>query len=314
MPLSSLELVALVAIVILGAVSVGLYFLIARRLRQRREQLLKELKQSPALAPDRAYNRIAMARREAEILARQGTEVAPARAQIAQAQAAFDLRQFDRAYELAQTAHETLVAVRRGAGPRPATPPAGGPGPAAPEPRSSGTAPATAEATVPAAGPSVPKNRAESQFQLHLLDQELAAASGGPAGAGPVAAAAASREDARAAFNRADFTEAFRLALKGRRQLGTRVESLPPTAATRIGAATGSVQAAALLSAGTDPGTTADRVASAARCPDCGAPLLADDRFCRGCGRPVVPTVCPSCGTARTPTDTFCGRCGARFS
>ena len=67
---------------------------------------------NPRIRNDRAFNRIAMAQREAEMLASSGVDVTPARNLIAQAQGQFDHRDFDHAYESAQSAHEVLVAAR----------------------------------------------------------------------------------------------------------------------------------------------------------------------------------------------------------
>ena len=68
---------------------------------------------TPTIRQDRAFNRIAMARREAELLTSSGVDVASAQDLIAQAQGAFDHQDFDRAYVSAQSAHELLVAARR---------------------------------------------------------------------------------------------------------------------------------------------------------------------------------------------------------
>ncbi|HYB79699.1 MAG TPA: hypothetical protein VEG66_08095 [Thermoplasmata archaeon] len=72
----------------------------------------------PELRYDRAFNRIAMARREAELLASSGVDVSSANNLIAAAQGALDTHDLDRAYESAQSAHEALVAARR-SGPLP---------------------------------------------------------------------------------------------------------------------------------------------------------------------------------------------------
>ncbi|HTT14825.1 MAG TPA: zinc ribbon domain-containing protein [Thermoplasmata archaeon] len=309
MTLSTEEIEGIVLVVVLGVILAGLFLYILRRLRQRRDHLVKEL-QTPELRQDRAFNRIAMARREAEILARTGADVTTARSLIAQAQGAFDTRDFDGAYRNAQEAHEALVAVRRD-GPLPGR----SVGPARPVPSSSplpsGTGPARAEGpTGPAPPPKIPKNRAESQFQLRLLDQELQEARASRPNDGAVAAADALRSQAQAAFDREDFTEAFRLSLRGRRQLGGHVEALPPTPTAAPTGAGRDVTPAT----GVDALASADRAAGASRCPECGFPLLPDDRFCRGCGKPRGVLTCPACEAPRDPADTFCGRCGARFS
>ncbi|MGD0250116.1 MAG: zinc ribbon domain-containing protein [Thermoplasmata archaeon] len=311
--LTSTEIILIALVVVLGVVVVAVLLFMMRRLRQRRAQLLHDLTDRPDLIQDRAFNRLGMARREAELLSRQGADVGRARELIAQSQAAFDNRNYEKAYQSAQMAHESLVDARRkttqfgplpgGAPPRPAAgTPAAAPGPT-PTPRATPAATPTPSA--------MPRNRAESQFQLHLLNQELETARQ----AQPRAAATIEANDLKtrgqAAFDRADFTEAFRLALKGRRALGGAVEALPPTPATHSegaplpngGAGTASLDAA----------QTAERVAGGEHCPECGYPALAGDAFCRGCGTPRVPSTCLQCGAPRTPADTFCGRCGAMF-
>jgi len=308
--LTSLELVVIPLVVILAIVLAALFLYLTRRLRQKRDKLLSELRDSPELIQDRAFNRIAMARREAEIVARSGADVTSARTLIAQAQGAFDTRNYDRAYETAQSAHEALVSARQSTGARPTSPPG--------RPLSSSqfatseptpTAPVVAGTASPPPAP-IPKNRVESQFQLRVLGEEIDSARTADAPADKVRTAETLRQQSQTAFNSGDYTEAFRLALRGRRQLGTSLETLPPT-----GKAPG-VPGEALDDSGQsmDAAAAADRVAGANRCPDCGYPMLSADVFCRGCGRPKAGLQCPHCGTPREPKDTFCGRCGERFA
>ncbi len=47
-------------------------------------------------------------------------------------------------------------------------------------------------------------------------------------------------------------------------------------------------------------------------CPSCGAPLKADDAFCRRCGTKVLLTACPNCGAELLADDIFCRKCGTR--
>jgi hypothetical protein len=298
--LTTAEIAALVIVVILGVITAGILLYVSRRLRARRDKLRSELSTKPELAQDRAFNRLAMARREADLLLRQGTDVGRAQELIAQAQGAFDTRQFERAYELAQQAHESLVFARQSRTPLPAA--------AAPHAAAAAgpmSAPVVAGASL-GPTPTIPKNRAESQFQLRLLDQELDAAGQGAPRAPGVSAATQLRLDAQAAFDRSDFTNAFRLALKGRRALGAPVESLPAVGSSAAEGPDGGRAA--------DPDTSAEIAASAERCPSCGYPALPGDAFCRGCGKPRGPTVCSKCGAPRTQSDTFCGKCGAPFS
>ncbi len=309
--------VLIAVIVLLGVVGAALGLLAIKRLRARKAQLLNDLATSPKHAGDRAYNRIDMARREVAILGRQGVDTARAREDIAQAQAAFDLRQFERAYELAQSAHEALVHARMtgtlasaGATDRPlaASPdgPRAGSGRLAASSDGTGySAPSAGGASAVTAPPRLAPNRAESQFQIHLLDSDLEGARASRGSPSMVATASALRSQAQAAFDREQYTDALKFALRGRRELGGRVETLAP-----VPGSTG----AELPGAVTDASATADRAAAGSRCPQCGYPTRPDDGFCRGCGRPRVPTACPKCGAPRSANDTFCGKCGQPFS
>ncbi|MGI0070823.1 MAG: zinc ribbon domain-containing protein [Thermoplasmata archaeon] len=303
--------------VVLVIVFVAFFLFAIKRLRARKAQLLRELQNPTRHTSDRAFNRLEMARREVEILARQGTDVSPARSIIARSQAAFDLRQFDKSYELAQSAHESLVAARQGNPLSAAAPPLVEP--ASPR-RSSRAVPVptgpmrvAAMASSDASGPppassGLPRNRVESQFEMRLLDSDLESARQSRPDAPATLAAVDLQEKARAAFALGQYTDAFRLALKGRRGLGGQVEAVAagPTPPPGMGADTGAGPV--------DPMRSAEQAASAVRCPNCGYPTGADDVFCRGCGASRSPATCPRCGTPRVPSDTFCGRCGERFS
>lgn len=281
--LTSTELFGLVVVVVLCVVLAAVGLIMLQRLRRRRDQLRGELSHRPEAVSDRAFNRIAMARREADALAGQGIEVPRARELVGEAQAAFDSRQFDRSYELAQSAHETLVAARQ----RPPRPAAAAPVSSAPlgaQPPPADVPSAPVGGSADAAAPRLPAHRAESQFQLRLLKEELdriAQRNGGDVG--EAARARGLYAQAQAAFDRQEYAEAFRLALKGRREAGSSVETLAPpargTSSAPAVAPSGSVVPA-------DPEQAADVLAASDRCPECGHPMTADDPFCRGCGIP----------------------------
>ena len=257
-----------------------------------------------------------MARTEADLLERQGVDVARARQLIGLAESSFGTRQFDRAFDLAQSAHNTLVAARKA--PKTA-PPAQPPAPAAPSPapapfRPTVLLPAAGANAVDPPGPTVskvPKNRAESHFELGLLERDLETAKRERPKQNGTRKGEATRAVAQAAYDRADYTEAFRLALKGRREVGGRVETLAPAGSVRTTGGSPEAPEAPLTS--DTPAQVAETVASAERCPQCGHPTQSSDAFCRGCGTPRVPATCPKCGSARLATDTFCGVCGRRY-
>jgi hypothetical protein len=308
--LTSTEIIAIVFVVVLAVIVAALLLYLLRRLKNRKAKLLSELSDKPALSQDRAFNRIAMARREIGILVGQGFDVRRAQELIADAQGAFDTRQYDRAYQLAQSAHESLVNARQ-AGTRTT---------GAPLP-SKGTVTASALGTTgtvlaaPLAStsptperPVIPKDRVESQFQLRLLGEELDALPSGRARDPTVAGATALRSQASAAYDRGDYSAAFRLALRGRRTLGGTLETLPPPAATTTGAPKNGANGVA-----SDASQAAEAAAGRERCPDCGYPAVSGEAFCRGCGRPQAPLTCPACGSPRGAAEPFCGRCGSRF-
>jgi len=312
--LTVFELTAIVVVVVLAIVVLGVLLYLRRRLKDRRAQLLGELKDKPELVQDRAFNRLAMARREAEIMAGKGTDVSRPRELIAQSQASFDTRDYDRSYELAQQAHEALVNARAD-GRRAPLASSAPPGSSSPPLKSPSTgvvlasaASLTGASTAAAVATNLPKNRAESQFQLRLLDQELETARARSPPSSALANAEGYRTDAGAAFDRGDYTDAFRLALRGRRAVGAPVESLP------VGAAAGTVVASPADRPVEDAARTAEIAAGAERCSKCGYPALPGDSFCRGCGQPRASASCPQCGAGRQPADTFCGRCGSAFA
>ena len=47
------------------------------------------------------------------------------------------------------------------------------------------------------------------------------------------------------------------------------------------------------------------------RCPNCGALIADDSRFCAECGKEVTQgNVCPHCGASVGEGDAFCQNCG----
>ncbi len=312
-PLNSSELQALVIGVVATAALAVAAFYVLRLLRRRQAASRLGGAPRPEFASDRAYNRLAMARREADVLEAQGWEVGRARDLIGLADTSFRAREFDRAFELAQSAHETLVAQRKQpapsggrSGPAPSTP-RGNDSPARPAARAAVDLTRAPEPAVPAPPPAagLPKNKLESQFQLRLLESDLVARAGTPA----AAEVRPLFEQGQAAFAGGEFTEALRLALKGRRQLGGAVETLGPSSPPSTGASPTAPPGTPI-----EPQGVAERVAASHRCGNCGYPIQTGDTFCRGCGQPLGSAGCPQCGAKRLPADTFCGRCGLRFA
>lgn len=308
----ALLIVAAVIVVVVG-------FELLQRLRHRRSQLVADLSSSPVFADDRAHNRIRIARSELTVLQREGTDVPRAAELLDEAEAALQHRQNVEAVRLAQQAHGMLVDARQSgmaasAAPaislppaRAAPPPAGGAraGPAAtgrfpPGGATADPAPVAGTASDDPAKP--PKNRMEAHFQMTLLVEQLQ--TGRELRPTPPGWSEAEqlRNGAQAAYARADYTEALRLALRGRRRLGAPIETLAPPPR-----------------AGASPSASGDRIPPApgpgggtrGRCARCGRPTPSEDRFCRGCGASLRASTCPRCQGTIGPEDTFCGLCGS---
>jgi len=309
--LSGLEIYAIVFVVVLSIVVAGLLLYLLRRIKLRRAKLLNDLSAKAELSQDRAFNRIAMARREASVLSANGVDVRRAQELVAEAQGAFDTRQYDTAYRHAQSAHEALVNARQH-GARSTGAPVDGSSAAASH-RASGP---TTTSPLPSSEPTpprttIPKYRAEAQFQIRILGEELDGLPARRARDASATEATGLRRQASKSFDSGDYSEAFRLALRGRRTLGSTLESLPAT-----GGGANRPTASVDNGNGSSPdiAQTAESVAGAERCPDCGYPTMPGDGFCRGCGRPRTATACPMCGAPRAADEPFCGKCGTRFS
>jgi hypothetical protein len=292
----------IVLVVILVLVCVGLGLMAWQLLQRRRDALRSEIDASKASVEERAFNRIQIGRSAADHLERNGADVAGPRHLLDQASKSYDTGHHDDALALASSAHEALLkrSASASAGPSMASSLATPPADSSPEPSivsPMGPPPATGPSSdPPAAAPGrLPRNKAESHFQIRLLDEELTA--GGPAGttASTVRGVTAIASEAHASYDRGDFTEALRIALKGRRTLGARLETLPPpTVAPAV-----------------DPNPAAEPGSGTERCGQCGQPMRTGDKFCRGCGAAVAEAKCARCGDALDGSDQFCGRCGA---
>lgn len=57
------------------------------------------------------------------------------------------------------------------------------------------------------------------------------------------------------------------------------------------------------------PAPQSAQQSASAVCPQCGARLSADSKFCNKCGA-KMQTSCPGCGAAVTPGSKFCSQCG----
>jgi hypothetical protein len=310
-------------------VLVGVYALY-RYLRRRGPELAA--REGKSVLDDRAYNQIRIGQAAAERLSATGVDVSGATGLLKQAEVARAGGNYNGAIELAKKANDTLYALRSGGNGvlsssaarsgglssgaqtplstsaiRPNPSPQYSPPPSAPY--------ATADPLM-GAGPGVapepvsnrpPKNKMEAHFQLSLAQEELDQARSAKSETPAFQGADAMRRDGQAAYDRQDYTEALRLALKSRRTLGARIEALPVSPGLAPAGGSGSPVAAptGLL------GSSTNQPSFGQKCPQCGRIAAATDQFCRACGAPIVPALCGNCGAPLLAGDRFCGKCGA---
>lgn len=313
-------------LVAIFVVLLGVYALY-RYLRKRGPDLAA--REGRSVLEDRAYNQIRLGQAAADHLARSGTDVGEARELLRRAEVARAGRSFQDSIELSKKAQDRLAATRTsgslltstGGSARSAplvTGSAASPGASKPDGRSSYSAPpdqpfvavnsANGPEETPATGAGVnrpPKNKLEARFQLNVGAQELEEARASKSGSPSFQEAEALHSQGQLAFDKEDFTEALRLALKSRRTLGARIEALPVTAA--VAAAPTLASAATARSAS----GVSEALTFGPKCSKCGRVAAETDQFCRTCGTPIVPVACSSCGTPLLAGDRFCGKCGA---
>lgn len=313
MPVPTYTTLALAALVFVAVGAVFLYMWF--RLRRHRAELANEPIPTREQLDDRAFNQIHIARASAERLERSGIEVGKVLTLLDDAEKARARGDPDTATALARSAQETLVRLRStppsrvpsSGGSSLAAPGVGAAGPVADgawvDAAGPGTRPVMDPADAPPQGPvgRLPKNKAESRFQLTLLDEEVRKAEVAAPKTAETKEARTLLDDGRAAFERGDFTEALRLGLRGRRRVGGRLETLAPSRSTQTEPADDD-------EAPTAPVTPSDN--GPGTCANCGAPMKGTDGFCRACGAPRSSARCGQCGEALAPDDRFCGACG----
>ncbi|MGC2290276.1 MAG: zinc ribbon domain-containing protein [Thermoplasmata archaeon] len=319
-----------VVIVAIFVVLVGVYALY-RYLKRRGPELAA--REGKSVLDDRSYNQIQIGEAAADRLGRTGVDVTTAKELLKRAEAARAGGSYDMSIDLAKKAQDALAAARPGgtsldgaSRARPAVSSSVAPSLSAspsvhPTVSPTYTAPPTVPFVVsvgdsgrePEAAPASisnrpPKNKLEAHFQLSLAQDELDQARAQKSATQGFQDADHLRSDGQTAYDKQDYTEALRLALKSRRTLGTRIEALPVSAVSPSSPAAGdSPEAAAAARAS---GFLSDPPTFGQKCPQCGRTAAATDQFCRACGGPIAPAVCSRCGAPLLAGDRFCGKCG----
>jgi hypothetical protein len=310
-------------------------YMLYRYLRRRGPELAA--REGKTVLDDRSYNQIRIGQAAADRLAQTGVDVSAAKELFRRAEAARASGNFDLSLELSKKGQDSLAAARSGGIVLPSSGTGRSASPRDPPPlvtpsgatqyASAGIFAAPAAAPISAAGANgpvsgvdggadvesgptrPPKNKMEAHFQLSLVQDELDQARATKAQTKAFLDAESLRSQGQSAYDKQDYTEALRLALKSRRTLGTRVEGLPVSAAP--GSASTASSTTAVGGATSASGSAAVSPTGSQTCARCGRPIAPTDQFCRGCGIPITPAVCSSCGAPLLTGDQFCGKCGA---
>ena len=302
--------------VLLGIAAVLGFVYVFHRLRLRRRDLAART-ESPSSEEDRAFNAIRLARAGADRMAEEGYDVDTIRQLVAEAVAAERRRDSASALQFATQARESLVTLRSNPFPS-----AGGLGAGADARAAHETSPPDSELLGSGGGwagpaPAVPSgsseeppraklppHQVEARFAISALERDLGGTAPAPAN-GTRGEAAEYLGQARSAYARADYSEAWRLALRGRRRIGGPVESVTLSFPRPDRPASSPAEVPPAGERGPD------EISGAAICSSCGRRNGPADRFCRGCGRSLGPLACARCGVPNSAEDRYCGGCGA---
>jgi hypothetical protein len=288
------------AVVYAAIVGVGIALLLfvalfsRLRNRQRDARLAQESTQSDE---ERAFNQIQIVRASLEHLEKQGFDVGAVRALLSEAQGADERGDHAGALSTVTRAKEKLLQIRNSAAGGDPTP--GGTGLASPAGAALSGAPAPEGAPdgESPARPRLPPHQVEARFEMTALSADLAHA--GPSVSAENRAEAQSLfGQAHSAYDRREYAEAWRLALRGRRRLGTPLETVAASPATVTTSPDPTAQPPETPTPDTRP------------CPTCGRASRSGDQYCRSCGAALRGAKCPRCGTKMDPADRFCPGCG----
>ena len=268
------DLVQTVVIMAMLVVLSAVMFLELRYMRARRQRKSKDFD-----LPDRAHNAILTTKAIRDTLARGGVQSPEADEVLREAETAHRERNYRVSLDLSEKAKGVLRDAKRGQQEK-------GDLSKLDRIQSNGvTEEVTAKERLTK---ELPPNFVPSRFTMGLARDEIHAAK---LQGRDTAEAERLLASAQGLFDAKDYDASLREAVRSRRAL----EETPPEAAA--------------------PAPPPPVPSTAGRaCASCGAPVAADDAFCRRCGaKAPAPRTCASCGSAVPVDDAYCRKCGARF-
>ena len=151
----------------------------------------------------------------------------------------------------------------------------------------------------------LPENFLQSKFEIRVVERKIGEKEDGEI----KEAAILYLSKAKNAFENKDYTEALRLAVKGNRILETgEISEENPQVSENTSLPKETKEVVPIVEA------EDEKEEKELHCPNCGAVVRAEDKFCWNCGAKLVYTYkCPNCGAEVSSEDKFCRNCGYKL-
>lgn len=286
-----------IIIVALVFVMIAVTWLELRYMRRRSKNRKQHIAARPEELQDEAHNALVTTRAIASTMAeRGGVQSDEVTSLLREAQMAYGRRNYRVTLDLTKRAKDRLVSLRGQQASQgdltqlDALPP---------------DAPADEPTTKEILQKEYPPNLVQSRFAISVAEASIES---GTISGRDVVQARALLVSAKSRFDAQDYSGALSVARQAEKSArGEAVAASAPSPSSPPPPVPPSVPADA------PHPSPAAAVPVGSMCPSCGAPMKADDAFCRKCGTRVVLTNCPNCGASLLVDDAFCRKCGARI-
>ncbi len=255
-----------------------------------------------------AYNQLQMLRAMVKLMRDKGYNISPVETLIVKAQMAYNTDNYAECIEIVNSAKRTLARIREES-----TVPDGISPRVAEEMRiikkieERGSYQYEMPPQVKDFERKLPENYLQSKFEIKVVEDKILKREEGAV----KDAAMLYLKRAKEAFDRKEYTEALRLAIKSNRILETNeIPSEKPV--QEVKPVIEVVEKPKVISI-TETEET-EKKEEELHCPNCGAVVRKEDKYCWNCGAKLVWTYkCPNCGGEVTTEDRFCRHCGYKL-
>ncbi len=294
-------LVILVALMIVFVVVVYVMLALLKKTRVKKLREEKDPKED-------AYNQLQMLRTMVKLMRDKGYNVSPVETMIVKAQMAYNSDNYVECIEIVNNAKRALVRIREettvpdGISPR-----------VAEEMRiikkieERGSYQQEMPPQVKDFERKLPENYLQSKFEIKVVEDKIMKKEEGEV----KEAAMLYLKKAKEAFDRKEYTEALRLAIKSNRILETNEIPVEKPVVEPVPQAEVVSEPKVVSITETKE---EEKKEEELHCPNCGAVVRREDKYCWNCGAKLVWTYkCPNCGGEVTTEDKYCRHCGYKL-